>query len=228
MSQEINLYAAHLRPSRDPLTARNVALAALVALLAVAGPGAWLSIEAKAKLAAEGESRRLLAAEQEKTNALARAASERKLSPALAGEITAAKTMLASRREIMEALDSGRAGNLGGFSPYLAGFARQAQNDWWLTGFRVSVGGEEIEIRGRLLDPARLPAYVQRLAGEPVFQGRRFAALEMRNVDPPAEKKDGAPAGAPGPTGDAGQPKVAVVDFILRSEHGAAPREAKP
>ena len=227
MSQEINLYAPHLRPSRDPLTARNVGVAALVLLVGVGALAGWVGVDSAKKVAAEAETRKLLAAEQEKTNALVRAVSQRKVSPALSAEIAAAKAMLASRQEIMEVLDSGKVGNRQGFSSYMTGFARQAQNDWWLTGFLVSVGGEEIEIRGRLLDPARLPVYVQRLSSEPVFQGRRFAALEMNNVDP-AEKKEGAPGTPAKPAADGLQPKAAFVDFVMRSEHGGTPREVKP
>jgi hypothetical protein len=86
-------------------------------------------------------------------------------------------------REVIEVLDSGMLGNTDGFSGLMTGFARQSQTDLWLTGFRVT-GNGEIEIQGRLLDPAKLPVYVQRLSSEPVFQGRHFAALEMRGVDP--------------------------------------------
>ena len=59
----------------------------------------------------------------------------------------------------------------------LRGFARQTAEGVWLTGFVLA--GSEVEIRGRLSDAALLPHYIQRLNGEPIFKGRRFAALDM-------------------------------------------------
>jgi hypothetical protein len=57
-----------------------------------------------------------------------------------------------------------------------------------LVGFGFS--GKEIEIRGRLLDPALLPTYINRLNDEPAFAGRRFSALDMKGVDPADDKHD--------------------------------------
>ena len=102
----------------------------------------------------------------------------------------------------------------------MAGFARQTQPDLWLTGFAVTDGGEGIEIRGRLLDPAKLPVYMQRLRSEPVFAGRRFAALEMKGVDP-VEPKDVA-VNSPAAAGESlSVPELKLprfVEFVLRSE----------
>ena len=79
-----------------------------------------------------------------------------------------------------------------------------------------------------MLDPTRLPDYVQRLNAVPVFQGRRFAALEMRRVSPDeasSAQTAQAPvveaAGQPAADGDQAQrqrPFVPFVEFLLRSE----------
>lgn len=127
------------------------------------------------------------------------------------------QALLAARQEVMDVLDSGKAGSSSGFSGFMVGFARQIQADLWLTGFSISAGGEEIEIRGRLLDPAKLPGYVQRLSGEPVFHGRRFAALDMHSVEPVTPVPEVAGAAAP-PLREAVMPRF--VEFVLRSAHG--------
>jgi hypothetical protein len=36
-----------------------------------------------------------------------------------------------------------------------------------------------MEIRGRTIDPALLPEYIQRMNKEPAFQGRAFSALKL-------------------------------------------------
>jgi hypothetical protein len=154
--------------------------------------------------------------------ALSKVVAQRQVSPALASELEIAKATLAVRSDVIAVLDSGKLGNTSGFSALMSGFARQSQSDLWLTGFLVTAGGAEIEIRGRLLDPSRLPAYVQRLRSEPVFQGRRFAALEMRGVDP--DEQNTEPPGTAKVSAKV-VPSQSVpsaprfVEFVLRSEN---------
>lgn len=227
MSQQINLYEARLRPRCDVASARNLALAAALLLVLMTALASWLANDARRKSEAVEASQKQVLAAQEKLTVLSKKVAERAVSPALAAEIAAAKAALAASHEVMAILDSGDLGNRTGFSALMSGFSRQTQPDLWLTGFVVSRGGDEIEIRGRLLDPAKLPVYVQRLSSEPVFQGRRFDALEMRDVEPEAQKT-ASPAVASvektvAPDANAGNASVAqlprYVEFVLRSAH---------
>ena len=220
MSQQINLYEDRLRPRHELATARNLSVCALLLLFLVTALALWTRADADHKSEAATAVRKQQSEEQEKLVALSKMMAERKVSPALTTEIEVTKAMLAARMEVMDVLDSGKLGNVSGFSAFMSGFARQAQNELWLTGFSVVQGGEEIEIRGRLLDPARLPAYVQRLSAEPVFKGRRFAALEMRDVAPDAQKVE-SPVAAKPLNGEL-QPPLKLPrysEFVLRSEN---------
>lgn len=225
MSQQINLYEARLRPRHELAVARHLGIGAAALLLLMTLLSFWAGVDASRKSEAASQTQTLLSDEQERLTALAKKVSERRVSPALSAELDHAKAMLASRSEVMSALDSGRLGNTSGFSTVMTGFARLSQSDIWLTGFAVTVGGEEIEIRGRLLDASKLPAYVQRLSSEPVFKGRRFAALEMKGVDPDAEKTNQPVlVKAVDKPRDAGLPAAAdklprFVEFVLRSEN---------
>ena len=220
MSQQINLYEDRLRPRHELATARNLGVCALLLLVLMTALALWTRADADQKSEAATAVRKQQGEEQEKLVVLSKLMAERKVSPALTTEIEVAKAMLAARKEVMAVLDSGKLGNSSGFSAFMSGFARQAQSDLWLTGFSVVQGGEEIEIRGRLLDPARLPAYVQRLSAEPVFKGRRFAALEMRDVAPEAQKVE--PPVAAKPLNAGLQPPLKLpryAEFVLRSEN---------
>ena len=190
--QQINLYETRLRPRHELATARNLAFATLLVLVLMVALSWWVRGEASGKSEVSAGLQKQLTSEQEQLTDLTKAIGQRKISPALASELEVAKTMLAARNEVMAVLDSGKLGNTTGFSAFMMGFARQSQTDLWLTGFSVTAGGEEIEIRGRLLDPAKLPVYMQRLRNEPVFQGRRFAALEMHGIDPEELKANGS------------------------------------
>ena len=207
MSQQINLYEARLRPSRDPLTGRRLlgALALLLVLIAVAGALARYGAErSEADLrAVQAE----LTASREQLAALTKTFAARQVPAALQAQIEQTKAPLASRQAAMALIDAGQIGDREGFSSILTGFARQTSNDLWLTGFTVSLGGREVEIRGRALDSAGLPAYIQRLSAEPAFKGRRFAALDMQRVDPASDK--------PGEGAAPALPRH--IEFVLRS-----------
>ena len=219
MSQQINLYEDRLRPRLAIATGRNLGIAALVLLVVMAGWSLWEKREADRQAAAAEASLKEVGEAQERMRTLTQAVAQRKVSPELAAQIEDAKAMIGARDEVLKALDAGALGRTGGFSSFMFGFAQLAQPDLWLTGFRIAAGGDQIEIRGRLLDPARLPDYVQKLNAVPVFQGRRFAALEMQRVTP--EVPNDVPGGA------AGQPAIdkapalrqqPYVEFQLRSE----------
>ena len=217
MSQEINLYEARLRPNRDVLTGRRLggALLAVLLLVAVAGIAArTLADRSSAEFSRlQGE----VTASQQTLATLGKTLTERKVSAALKAEIDGARAQLASRKAVMALLDSGQLGNSTGFSAVLTGFSRAASSDLWLTSFAVSAGGGEIEIRGRLLDASRLPAYVQRLGNEAAFKGRRFATLDMQRDDAaPASSDDGA-GGLAGKA--ASSTPSRAIGFVLRSEY---------
>ena len=221
MSQQINLYEPRLWPRHELATSRNLGMGAVALLVLMMALAAYARFEANEKTEAAAVSQKQVADEQERLTALSKIVAQRRIDPALAAEVETAKSMLTARMEIMAVLDAGKLGNASGFSAFMSGFARQAQNDLWLTGFTVSAGGDEIEIRGRLLDPAKLPAYVQSLSSEPVFQGRRFAALEMHGVDPEDQKTE--PAGAVKVAVPDLQPVPKLprfVEFVLRSDNG--------
>jgi len=213
VTQQINLYDARLRPRHALAMAHSLGIAAAVLIALVGAFAVYARIGADRRSAELSALQAEVRAEQQRMTALAKTLAERRVTPALAGELANTRTLLETRQEVMDVLASGRIGNAEGFSGVMFGFARQAQADLWLTGFSVAGGGEEIEIRGRLLDPAKLPGYVQRLSGEPVFHGRRFATLDMRRVEPEASKADAVAAQPPVPS--ATPPRY--VEFVLRS-----------
>ena len=159
MSQQINLYDARLRPQHELATARNLGICALVLLAVMTAFSLRVGFEAKQQTQLASVSQKQMIETQEKLASLSKMVAQREVSPTLKSELDIAKTMLSARTEALEVLESGKIGNTSGFSAFMSGFARQTQAGLWLTGFSVSAGGEEIEIRGRLLDPAKLPGY---------------------------------------------------------------------
>jgi hypothetical protein len=224
MSAQINLYHPRFLKQRELLTLRNVALAAaaVYGLLALAGGWAWQNAATQKEAATAAEAQLKLTKEQ--VDAATKAAATRKPSPQLAAELENAEGTLRRRTEIAGLLESGSVGSTGGFSEYMRGFARQAQDGLWLTGFSIGSGGNDMEIRGSMLNPGALPDYIRRLGTEKVFQGRNFATLSMNR----SEQASGtAPA-----TATAVAPVQAAVarpiDFVLLPSKASDAKAVKP
>ncbi len=186
MKQRINLYQPTLREPA-PLFGARAMLRTIVAVLAGLGiVYAWALVQVGLL---EHEARDL---------AVARDAAEQRLAelrmhlpkrvpdPALAARVAAQHEDLQRTRRLMAALSEGSFGNSFGLSPYLVGFARQHVAGTWLTRVDIAAGGTQIGIEGQAQAPEFVPLYVQRLAAEPVFEGKVFSHLEL----------DRAPAGA--------------------------------
>jgi type II secretory pathway pseudopilin PulG len=210
MSQQINLILPELRPRFDwlalPLVAA-VALAGIVLVALLAQFQAFRHGQLSSEAAAvNGQLLNL----QQQVQTLAQAVGARKPNTALPEQIGQLRSGVVQRREVLDFIGR-RQGTVNpqGFAAMLDGFSRQTLDGAWLVGFILAP--EEIEIRGRLLDPALLPRYISRLNEDPAFAGRRFAALEMTGVVP-ALPKAGSTESKPV------MPARPFTEFVLRTD----------
>ena len=210
MSQQINLLNPTLRPPRDWLTATPLAIACCAWLLLIAAGYAFVTLRTDRIAREAAVQTAQMQALQTNLLALAKTVSARKPSAQLAADLAGVREQLRGRQAIMAILDRGALGNTRGFADYLRGFARQVPSGLWLTGFTIGAGGSEMEIRGRMLDPATLPEYIRRLNSEPVFQGRSFAALNIRRPEGNSAAKGAAVSSVGSPAAPS-----SYVDFIL-------------
>lgn len=217
MSQQINLLLPELRPRLDWLALPVVAGAGVLGLLvvvALASAAAWRLDGLKAReVALRGE----LAALQQEVQTLGQRLGERKGDTLLDQQLETARTGVAQRQQVLTIVAQGDLPTSQAYSGLFQGFSRQVVEGAWLTGFGFAE--KDIEIRGRLSDPALLPAYIGRLNAEPAFAGRRFATLDMKAVDPAAERRDVAPGTAPLAASAPVRPQLPrYTEFVLRTE----------
>ena len=230
MSQQINLYDAALERQRELLTAVNVALAGAALLLVVGAWGGWARVRA-ANLESEAAGvASHLKTLQDQSAALTAELATRKPDPRLADELAAARIEAENRQAVLAILHKGLGPEATSFAEYLRGLARQNTGGLWLTGFSVDADTNGMEIRGRTLDPSSLPNYIQRLNNEKVFQGRSFAALQMKMVSAepataPGQAAAAAPALAPVQAAQpaATSPAATYSEFTLVPAKPAAP-----
>jgi hypothetical protein len=179
MTQQINLFQPALREPVPLFGARAMVRTLGVVLLglAVVYAWAWLQVDML-----EGEARELArsrdAAEARLTELQTRLP-KREQDAALALRLDALEAELDQARMLMAVLSKGAFGNSFGLSPYLVGFARQHVAGTWLTRVEIAEGGSHIGVEGHAQAPELVPVYVQRLAAEPVFDGKVFSQLQL-------------------------------------------------
>lgn len=182
MTQYINLYSADLRPGRDLLTLGNVVVAMGGALLLVIG----LALFGMSRTSNEQRSFKAVEARLHEMQAqvalFAVQQGQRQQDPALQARLAESEARLNNRRAILERLKNGSFGGRNGFSGVFTGLAEISVEGVWLTSIELRSGGREMALRGRLLNEALLPRYVDALSGHSGFSGRQFRALEVRGA----------------------------------------------
>jgi hypothetical protein len=179
VAQQINLFDPALLRKRDWLALANVTVLALLLLVAVAVAATLVRRDVPsltAQVAANDNQLKLL---REQVVVLSQRAANRKPDQRLESELTENRLLLDARNAVLTALRQRMDPSAGSFSEYLRGFARQSVSGLWLTGIVVDAASQGMEIRGRTVDPALLPVYIQRMNKEPAFQGRAFSALKL-------------------------------------------------
>jgi MSHA biogenesis protein MshI len=103
--------------------------------------------------------------------------------PPIMIELEALRETSKRQSELRESLGKLANEQSGHYSQYLMALARQAPGSLWIVGLDIAPNGRDMELRGRLMDPLALPAYLGKLAAEPQFRGRRFTQVELKSLD---------------------------------------------
>lgn len=210
MSQQINLLLPALRPRFDWLALPVVAGAALVGLVLLGVLTALGASKSASLKASEAEIKGQVLAAQQQIQSLGQRLAARQGDVMLDRQITTARLGVTQRQEVLSLIAQGDVAQGNAYSGLLQGFSRQTVEGVWLQGFGFAE--KNIEIRGRLTDPALLSTYINKLNNEPAFAGRRFAALDMNGVDPADEKRPDSSAAT------AIRAPARYTEFVLRTE----------
>ncbi len=195
VAQQINLFDPALSRKRDWLALANVSMLALLLLVAVGGAATVAQRDVPSLTTQAAANENQLKVMREQVVVLGQRVANRKPDQRLESELTENRLLLDARNAVLIALRQRMDPTAGSFAEYLRGFSRQTVSGLWLTGIVVDAASQGMEIRGRTVDPALLPAYIQRMNKEPAFQGRAFSALKLAEgkVEPvpgtPAAKK---------------------------------------
>lgn len=184
MDQQINLFQPIFRKEKKLLSFRaliQIGVIAIISLLIIYVL-AWLQITSLAEdLSILSDQQQIHLAQLEKAN---REMSRRDGDHTAEIEIRRLEAELYAEQYILTVLNSDRLGQPKGFSSYLEGFSRQVVKGMWLTGFKVTDGGNGMEISGRAIAASLLPKFLQRLSNEPALVGTEFSMMQIRREKP--------------------------------------------
>lgn len=179
MSQQINLYNPLFLKTEKHFSARTMAQALLVVLVAIAAVFVFGLVQTRSTERLAVQYRDQLAREQTQVTSLVAQANSASRSKALESEVGQLEAQTKLRRATLQALSTGELGNTAGFSEFLAALGRQTLSGVWLTEIRIDDAGNGLVVQGRALRPELLPAYLDRLSREPMMRGRRVTEMKL-------------------------------------------------
>lgn len=184
MNPQINLYNPQLRSAREVFSFRVLMIGVAAALALCVLGYVWYATQVSANDRQARELDARLQTLRDETVALSKAIETRSRNVELDNRQKQLEARLARMEAVQAALEQ-VTGASAGFSEIMRAFARQTMQGVWLTGLSVATDGNEMRIDGRAAHPDLVPAYIARLNGEALLQGRSFAQFAVRQ--PPAE-----------------------------------------
>ena len=179
MSQQINLYNPLFLKQEKYFSARTMlqALGMIAIGLVMFYAYALVQTRESERLVADNQAQ--LVSQRDQFASFGSKLSLQQRSKALESEVARLEAEVKARHSVVAALRTGELGNTAGFSGYFAALGRKAMPGVWLTGFSVGESGNDLQVRGRVLHPDLVPAYLRALNDEPVMRGRQVTELKL-------------------------------------------------
>lgn len=95
-------------------------------------------------------------------------------------KITQKLDLRSSLSGVIDLLTDEQSDKTQGFSRYFAAFAKQSVNGLWFTTIYIDAEQENIFLYGRTHNRETLPMLFRKLQQEPIFKGKVFSKLEMK------------------------------------------------
>lgn len=195
MSQQINLFNPLFLRKEKYFSARTMLQSVALIFLGLAALYAYALLQTRDLQRIAADQGRQLAAQRDQFVRLGGQAS----SKLLQAEVDRLAAEARARRAMLDKLQGGELGNAEGFSRYFAAFARHPVRGVWLTGFTVGDGGDLLRIRGRVLHPDLVPAYLKVLNNAEVMRGRLVTELKLVAHDESDSRRSASANSAAGP-----------------------------
>jgi len=215
MSQQINLFNPIFLKQKKTFSALNMLEALGLLLIGVIVFYGLAGFQTTELARQAGETARLYRQSKLQLAEVSARYAPKKADAELDAQVASLQAQISARQALLGSLGVGALTNDTSYAEYMRALARQSLGGLWLTGFRVSNGGAQMEIVGRALQPELVPSYIRRLNQERTMKGRAFDSLSM------ARRQEALPADVtrPGST----PPDYSYTEFRLGSSHAELP-----
>jgi hypothetical protein len=197
VSQQINLFNPIFLKQERYFSAKTMLESLLLMLVALCAFYVYAHSEVKTFENVAADAAHQLSDARNRFISLGGSLSPQRRSKLLEAEIARAESDLRGKQALLDSLRAIATDRAEGYSQYFAAFARRTLPGVWLTGFTVSDGGEELDVRGRVLHPDLVPAYIKALNKEEVMRGRSVALLKLSAHNEPTPAASAAPRAGP-------------------------------
>ncbi len=196
MSQQINLFNPIFLKQERYFSAKTMVESLTLILVAMCAFYVYAHGEVRSFEYVAEDAAHQLADARDRFFKLGGELSPQRRSKLLEAQVARTESELRGKQALLESLRDAAADKARGYSQYFAAFARETLPGVWLTGFSVADGGEQLSVRGRVLRPDLVPAYIRALNNEPVMRGRTVTQLKLvAHSEPAPAAGSAAPAG---------------------------------
>lgn len=197
MSQQINLFNPIFLKQEKYFSAKTMVESLVLILVALCAFYVYAYNEVKSFEDVASDAAHQLADTRDRFISLGGALSPQRRSKLLEAQVARAEGDLRGKQALLASLRAAATDRARGYSQYFAAFARRTLPGVWLTGFSVGEGGDQLDVRGRVLHPDLVPAYIQALNKEAVMRGRSVSRLKLVAHSEPKPAADAAPQAGP-------------------------------
>ena len=177
--QQIDLYTAELRPRKVLLPLEQILFFTGLLLLVLLVLSIALTSVQTSQLEAMTQLEKQDQALQQEFDAKESELALLKRDESLVRLNERRQQQLASREKLLDALDRVAVRDTQGFSEFMLSLARQADSGLWLSRIVLSARNESMLLAGTAYQADSVPAYLERLKAEPVFNGRSFTTFSL-------------------------------------------------
>ena len=190
MIQQVNLYQEILQQNQSSPAINRYSLGLTVLILVLIGISVYITVDLNNTKNRLEQAKEQLKEAEVHLQLLQVQYPKQQINTLLTQELSRLQNILASLSRIIHLLKDKSSDQNQGFSRYFSALARQSIPDVWLTTIYINGQTNNLQLQGSTYIPEKIPVFIQKLHNEPVFQGKHFKKLIMKQVEEPENQID--------------------------------------
>ena len=190
MIQQINLYQDVFQKKQQKPALVYILIGIVSTLLVLLGLSVYLVLGLNTIKNKLESSKNQLSNAQSALTLLQKNVPKQQVDTAITDEIDRLQNNLSSLSKAINLLTDKKSDQTQGFSRYFTALADQSNANVWLNYISIKAKTDDLILKGSSFNPSKIPALLQRLQLEPVFQGKTFENLIMTQAKKAKNRTD--------------------------------------